>query len=161
MASKKHTTQSGLTDKQETFCQAYTVGDQKGNASVSYRTAYACDRMKPASIRAEACRLLDNPNVSQRINALNTQIAHQNRLQRVSLRQKVTEGLLLEASAAESPAARVRAWELIGKLDGVDAFGAEKVETTTTVSSQQAETELQQAVAAALLDDSVVQLFSK
>jgi len=105
--------------------------------------------------------LLDNPNVSQRINTLNSQIAHQHRLQRVSLRQKVTEGLLLEASAAESPAARVRAWELIGKLDGVDAFGAEKVETTTTVSSQQAETELQQAVAAALNDDSVVQLFSK
>jgi hypothetical protein len=55
----------------------------------------------------------------------------------------------------------VRAWELIGKLQGVDAFGADKVEQTTTVTSKQAESELQQAILDALQDDNVVQLFEK
>jgi hypothetical protein len=82
-------------------------------------------------------------------------------LQGVGLRQRVQDGLLAEAMTAESPAARVRAWELIGKLQGVDAFAADKVETSTTISSKQAENELQQAIADALQDDTVIQLFSK
>ena len=105
--------------------------------------------------------MLDNLNVTQRIDQLNADIVQQHRLQGVSLRQRVTDGLLAEAQTAESPAARVRAWELIGKLQGVDAFAAEKLETTQTISTKQAETELQQAIADALQDDTVVQLFEK
>ena len=82
-------------------------------------------------------------------------------MQGVSLRQRVQDGLLAEAMTAESPAARVRAWELIGKLQGVDAFAADKVEQQTTVTSKQAENELQQAIADALSDDTVIQLFTK
>ena len=85
----------------------------------------------------------------------------QQRLQGVSLRQRVTDGLLTEAQMAESPAARVRAWELIGKLQGVDAFGADKLETTQKITTKEAETELQKAIADALADDNVVQLFDK
>ena len=161
MASKKNTTASGLTAKQEQFCQAYVKGEHKGNASAAYRDAYDCAKMKDSSIRAEACRLLDNLNITQRIDQLNSDLVQQNRLQGVSLRQRVTDGLLAEAMTAESPAARVRAWELIGKLQGVDAFSADKVEQTTTISSKQAENELQQAIADALNDESVVQLFGK
>ena len=161
MASKKNTTASGLTSKQEAFCQAYVKGETKGNASAAYREAYDCDKMKDSSVRAEACRLLDNLNITQRIDQLNADIVQQNRLQGVALRQRVTDGLLAEAMTAESPAARVRAWELIGKLQGVDAFGAEKVETTQTITSKQAENDLQQAIADALADDTVVQLFEK
>ena len=79
----------------------------------------------------------------------------------MSLRQRVTDGLLAEAMTAESPAARVRAWELVGKLQGVDAFGADKVETTQKITTKQAESELQQAIADALADETVVQLFEK
>jgi phage terminase small subunit len=161
MASKKNTTGHGLTVKQEAFCQAYVKGDSKGSASEAYRIAYEADGMKDSSIRVEACRLLDNPKVTQRIDELNGDIVAQNRLQGVSLRQRVQDGLLAEAMTAESPAARVRAWELIGKLQGVDAFGADKVEQTTTVTSKQAESELQQAILDALQDDNVVQLFEK
>ena len=81
MASKKNTTGHGLTAKQEAFCQAYVKGDSKGNASAAYRAAYDTDKMKPASIRAEACRLLDNLNVTQRIDQLNADIVQQHRLQ--------------------------------------------------------------------------------
>lgn len=161
MASKKKTTAHGLTAKQEAFCQAYVKGDSKGNASAAYRAAYSSEKMKSGSIRAEACRLLDNPNISQRIDELNADIVQQNRLLGVSLRQRVTDGLLAEAMTAESPAARVRAWELVGKLQGVDAFGADKVETTQKITTKQAESELQQAIADALADDTVVQLFEK
>ena len=161
MASKKNTTGHGLTAKQEAFCQAYVHGASKGNARAAYREAYDTDKMKSASIRAEACRLLDNLNITQRIDQLNADIVQQQRLQGVSLRQRVTDGLLTEAQMAESPAARVRAWELIGKLQGVDAFGADKLETTQKITTKEAETELQKAIADALADDNVVQLFDK
>ena len=161
MASKKNTTGHGLTAKQEAFCQAYVNGASKGNASAAYREAYDTDKMKPASIRAEACRLLDNLNITQRIDQLSADIVQQQRLQGVSLRQRVTDGLLTEAQMAESPAARVRAWELIGKLQGVDAFAADKLETTQKITTKEAETELQKAIADALADDNVVQLFDK
>tara|TARA_B100000085_G_scaffold271699_1_gene285429 strand:- start:20186 stop:20488 length:303 start_codon:yes stop_codon:yes gene_type:complete len=95
MASKKHTTAHGLTVKQETFVQAYVTGDSKGNASAAYRAAYDCEKMKPSSVRAEACRLLDNLNVTQRIDQLNADITAQHRLQGVSLRQRVQEGLVI------------------------------------------------------------------
>ena len=161
MASKKNTSASGLTAKQEAFCQAYVAGDSKGSATAAYKAAYDAEGMKPASIHREACVTLDNPKITQRIEQLNADIVQQHRLQGVSLRQRVQDGLLAEAMTAESPAARVRAWELIGKLQGVDAFAADKVETSTTISSKQAENELQQAIADALSDDTVIQLFSK
>jgi hypothetical protein len=105
--------------------------------------------------------MLDHPKVAPAIESANAQIAQQHRLQGVSLRQRVQDGLLAEAEAAESPAARVRAWELLGKLQGVDAFGADKVETTATVTSQSAQDGLQQAIADALTDETVVKLFDK
>ena len=161
MASKKHSDQSGLTDKQRAFVRAFTTGDAKGNASAAYREAFDAQGMKPSSIHVEACRMLDHPKVAPAIEAANAQITAQHRLQGVSLRQRVQDGLLAEAEAAESPAARVRAWELLGKLQGVDAFGADKVETTATVTSQSAQDGLQQAIADALADESVVKLFDK
>jgi len=39
MASKKNTAASGLTAKQEAFCQAYVAGDAKGSATAAYRAA--------------------------------------------------------------------------------------------------------------------------
>ncbi len=161
MASKKNTAAQGLTAKQEAFCQAYVAGDTKGSATAAYKAAYRADGMKAASIHREACVTLDNPKIAHRIDELNADIVQQHRLQGVSLRQRVQDGLLAEAMTAESPAARVRAWELIGKLQGVDAFAADKVEQQTTVTSKQAENDLQQAIADALQDDTVIQLFTK
>lgn len=49
---------TGLTIKQEAFCQAYI---ETGNASEAYRTAYAADKMKPEAVHVQACKLQDNP----------------------------------------------------------------------------------------------------
>lgn len=48
---------TGLTIKQEAFCQAYI---ETGNASEAYRTAYAADKMKPEAVHVQACKLQDN-----------------------------------------------------------------------------------------------------
>lgn len=58
---------TGLTIKQEAFCQAYI---EKGNASEAYRTAYAADKMKPEVISVKASELLSNGKVAVRISEL-------------------------------------------------------------------------------------------
>lgn len=46
---------TGLTIKQEAFCQAYI---ETGNASEAYRTAYAADKMKPEAVfKHVSCRI--------------------------------------------------------------------------------------------------------
>lgn len=62
---------TGLTIKQEAFCQAYI---ETGNASEAYRTAYAADKMKPEVVHVQACKLQDNPKIALRIKELRGEI---------------------------------------------------------------------------------------
>ncbi len=57
----------GLTEQQEKFCRVFV---ETGNASESYRQSYKSDRKSANSVAVDASRLLDNPNVNLRINAL-------------------------------------------------------------------------------------------
>lgn len=62
-----------LTQKQEAFCLAYI---ETGNATEAYRRAYDVDPSSRDSwMHVEACQLLDNPKVSQRVAALQEQAA--------------------------------------------------------------------------------------
>ena len=63
-----------LTPKQEKFAQKYV---ELGNASEAYRQSYNTDNMGYGSIKVEACRLLQNPNVSLTI--IELQDAHRKR----------------------------------------------------------------------------------
>lgn len=56
-----------LTPKQEAFAHKYI---ETGNAYQSYIDIYSTDNMADNSIRIEASRLLDHPNISQTIQAL-------------------------------------------------------------------------------------------
>ena len=56
-----------LTQKQENFCLAYI---QTNNASEAYRRAYSASKMKPESVSVEAHKLLNNPKITLRIDAL-------------------------------------------------------------------------------------------
>ena len=47
----------GLTPKQEKFAQVYV---ETGNASEAYRAAYACERMKSATVNRRAFDQLEN-----------------------------------------------------------------------------------------------------
>jgi phage terminase small subunit len=58
---------TGLTLKQERFCQAYI---KTGNASEAYREAYSCGKMKPESVHRLAKANLDNIKIASRIDQL-------------------------------------------------------------------------------------------
>lgn len=56
-----------LTIKQENFCQAIVDGLSQSDA---YRAAYEAGNMSDNAIAVEASRLMDNPNVSLRVDEL-------------------------------------------------------------------------------------------
>ena len=64
-----------LTPKQEGFAQDYVA---TGNASEAYRRNYSANGMKPTTVAVEACKLLDSPNVSQRVSILREALAKRN-----------------------------------------------------------------------------------
>ena len=60
-------TLSGLTAKQEKFCEALASGASNSDA---YRAAYDCSRMKDNSIHTEASKLACNPAIASRVRAI-------------------------------------------------------------------------------------------
>ena len=56
-----------VTQKQENFCQRYS---EIGNASEAYRESYNAGNMKPETIHRKACELLQNGNVTARVEEL-------------------------------------------------------------------------------------------
>lgn len=112
---------NGLTSKQEAF--AVGVGARGETLAQAYRSAYDADNMTAATIHAEASRLMANPLVAARINALVREREAKSSLDSARIRQHVIERLHIESSDPNNPpAARVRALELLGKLDTVGAF---------------------------------------
>jgi len=63
---------SKLTIKQENFITAYI---ETGNASKAYRVAYNADKMKPESINRKAFELLQNVNITARIDQLKEELS--------------------------------------------------------------------------------------
>lgn len=61
-----------LTTKQEAFAQAIADGMSQADA---YRTAYDAENMADTSVYVEASKLIDNPNVAQRVKELKAAIA--------------------------------------------------------------------------------------
>jgi hypothetical protein len=112
---------NGLTAKQEAFCQG--VGSRGETLAASYRAAYDAANMSPATVHAEACRLMANPLIAASINALVQARQASASHDAARIRSHVIERLHLESINEDSPpAARVRALELLGKLDVVGAF---------------------------------------
>ena len=164
--SNKNPCNYNLTQKQMDFINCYVHGipnciDAKGVASQSYKIAYDCKNMSNNSIYVESCRLLDNPKIAQAIYEEQSKIKHKNKLSAMQLRERVISGLLLESCSASADASRVRALELIGKLEGVNAFGSEKIETSQKVQIESSEEELMSAVATALNDERITALFNR
>ena len=113
--------QNGLTAKQEAFAQG--VGSRGDTLAASYRAAYDAGNMTAATIHAEACRLMANPLVAARANALVEARQAKTSLDAARIRQHVIERLHAESIDPDNPSStRVRAIELLGKLDVVGAF---------------------------------------
>lgn len=125
---------NGLTSKQEAFCQG--VGSRGETLAGAYRAAYDADGMSPAAVHVAACRLMDNAAVALRVNALVKAKQAKSSHDATRIRAHVIERLHLESTDPDNPpAARVRALELLGKLDVVGAF-RERVATEDAAPAQ-------------------------
>lgn len=109
---------TGLTIKQEAFCQAYI---ETGNASEAYRTAYAADKMKPEAIHVNASKLLDNAKVALRVKALQGEIKQRHNVTVDSLLKELEEARQA-ALGAETPQSSAAVAATMGKakLTGLD-----------------------------------------
>lgn len=66
-----------LTDKQEAFCQSYV---QLNDRSASYRVAYDAESMNSNSVRVAAHEVFHDPNVTLRIEELQSEIRERNKI---------------------------------------------------------------------------------
>lgn len=115
----------GLTAKMEAFAREVAQGKPLSEA---YRAAYDAARMKPSVIWTEASKMMSRPKVANRVKELLAEEEEKNRFDGDRIRRFVIERLHLEAATAETDGARVKALELLGKLDTVGAF-KDRVET--------------------------------
>ena len=93
-----------LTVKQEAFCLAYM---ETGNASEAYRQAYDAENMIPESIHVASCRLLDNANVTLRVEELKEEAKQRNAITVDDLIKELEEArdAALKANSPQSAAA--------------------------------------------------------
>lgn len=125
-----------LTVKQEAFCQAMASGLYPSQ-SAAYRVAYDADDMLPTSINCEASKLMSNPNIAQRIEELRALKQAGERLDHAKIRAHVIARLHIESLDPDSsPASRIRALELLGKLGGVAAFEKPSEEASPTTDAE-------------------------
>jgi hypothetical protein len=111
---------AGLTSKQEAFAQGVGRGLTLAQA---YREAYDASGMAQASIHVEACKLMGNPLIAQRVNALVLERQAKTSLGSTRILAHVRERLMAESLDPDnSPSARIRALELLGRLGTVSAF---------------------------------------
>jgi hypothetical protein len=129
-AINPNTERPKLTVKQEAFCQAMASGLYPSQ-SAAYRVAYDAEDMLPTSINCEASKIMANPNIAQRIEELKALKQAGERLDHAKIRAHVIARLHIESLDPDSsPASRIRALELLGKLGGVAAFERQAEDTS-------------------------------
>lgn len=110
----------GLTAKQMAFADKVAEGVTLAEA---YRHAYDADNMAASTIHAEASRLMADPRIAARVNAQLAARQAKTSHDAARMRLHIIERLWAESQDADSPpAARLKALELMGKLDIVGAF---------------------------------------
>ena len=129
-----------LTGKQLAFVQAILKG---ANQSDAYRLAYNAENMSPQAIWTEAGRLFRHPGVSRRITAGRAAQQRQALHTGASLRSHIERELFELSTNAESEANKIRALELLGKLDKVGAFSERVRVEDEHLSAKEIEAELQ------------------
>lgn len=130
----KLNTDTGLTDKQELFAQLVFEGT---NFSDAYRQAYTADNMSAASIHVEACKLVQHPKVSLRIDKLQRDREVEQRMQRLSRSEKVISKLeQIAMREGDADGTQVRALELLGKSLGMWVDRVETEDKTERTAEQ-------------------------
>src|SRR6478609_1822309 len=127
----------GLTEKQELFAQAVAKGSTLEDA---YRSAYDASSMANSTIYGEASRMMDLPHIAVRVKALLAiREERTHALDAKRIRQHVFDRLMVESIDEESPpAARIKALELLGKIDVVSMFKEQKGQVDDKLASVEA-----------------------
>jgi phage terminase small subunit len=135
-----------LTGKQAAYVQAILRG---ANQSDAYREAYNAENMSDQAIWTEAGRLFRHPEVSRRITAGRAAQERQAVHTGASLRLHVEKQLFDLTTKAESDQAKLRALELLGKLDKVGAFTERVAVENDNRSADEIVVELEETLRAA------------
>jgi hypothetical protein len=109
-----------LTGKQAAFVRAMLKG--AGSQSEAYRAAYDAENMSEKSIWNESSKLMRHRAVAARLTAGFKAQEEQATHTGASLRLHVEKELFDLTTKAESDQAKLRALELLGKLEKVGAF---------------------------------------
>ena len=123
-----------LTPKQENFCLAYL---ETGNASEAYRRSYNAQNMKPESINVNACKLLSDAKIAQRLEELRAPIIAKAQLTVEDLLAELEEARQL-ALETESPAPAVSATMGKAKLLGLDKVVVDNISSDGSMSPSRA-----------------------
>lgn len=105
-----------LTQKQENFCLKYV---ECGKAAEAYRHAYSAENMKPETVHKRASELLDDGEVSGRIEQLKEEHRARHRVTVDDLLEELEEARML-AMSVENAAPAVSATMGKAKILGLD-----------------------------------------
>ena len=121
-----------LTGKQEKFAQGIAKGLSQADA---YREAYNCKDMQDGGVYREACLLINNPKITQRIEELRKRNLEKNYDRNVRYYLEKLERIAQKAEAESQYAAAISALKEDAKISGVYV---EKSETKNNVEIRQA-----------------------
>jgi len=127
-----------ITAKQIAFAENVAAGM---DLSASYRAVYSADKMLPASVHANACRLGANVKVIARIDEILAQNTEQKRVTGLSVRVKVLKRLeeLMQPDPDTPKAVQLNATIWYGKTDSMFTDVTEtneKPQTTTDIDKE-------------------------
>ena len=106
-----------MTPKQYQFAREVVLGKSQADA---YRSAYNTARMNDNSIRREASRLMDNPNVATTVVKLQQEADRAVVQERIASREEVLQTLTSYMHSGEpKDSVRLRAAEMMGKHYGL------------------------------------------
>ena len=112
---------NGLTANQENFCRYIANGETMAGA---YRKAYHTRHdLRPDSVYNRSSALAKRPSIRNRIDQLLTERETVAIADYAYLRKFIIERLQLEALQSNNDACRIKALELLGKIDKIQLFG--------------------------------------
>ena len=126
------TNEHGLTAREESFCQRVALGDSYSDA---YRHAYDATNMTQGTLWNRAYDVAHRGKVELRVRMLTEEVSETERTRGLRAKAFIEERLWAEAMKEGSkPADRMKALELLGKLEHVAAF-KERSEVLTDVAT--------------------------
>ena len=128
---------SKLTSKQAAFCRHVIAGS---SLSEAYRKSYNASKMKPATVRREAHRLMSNPNVATTVERLESEAEVVIVEKTIADRKEVLETLTqIMRVQLETDSNKVRATQLLAQAHGIlkdDAFVSSKERSSEDIKSE-------------------------